>query len=65
MNRLEKRARKFEREYGKREAIGQAIMDGMARSERMGYTKPKDVACFVKVSLDSAGFAIVRKRKGT
>lgn len=65
MSRTEKRERKITSEINKREAIGQAIIRGMDRASRLGYSRDKDIASFVKVSLDSAGFAIVRKRKGT
>jgi hypothetical protein len=38
-----------------------AVLAGLARAERLGFTKPDDIATAISVELDNAGLKIVRK----
>jgi hypothetical protein len=37
------------------------VLAGLARAERLGFTKPDDIATAISVELDNAGLKIVRK----
>lgn len=45
----------------KNDQIRNAIIEGLAKSDKMGYTKPYDKAVGIIVCLEEAGFQITRK----
>jgi hypothetical protein len=38
-----------------------ALLAGLARAERLGFTKPHDIITAISVELENAGLKIVRK----